>query len=297
MATAPPRDPPTLRRPRWSTTSRTCDDPGGEAGVAVGDGVGDGGPGAFGDEVAEDVVGDDGGRGGDVTVSLVVAQRGGGAGVAEVVEDERVVGGGAVEGDQGAGEMAPSVAFVGGVADDEEGGDDDLEVIEVAVGALGFGGEMGGDGVVEVGAGVEGVDVDAVGNLAGEAEHPRVDGGEVDGRIGWTDGPGRPDGWKEGELVVVAVVVEWGAAACVEAGADGADVVADAGAGRVECGVVAAFDVGADLGAEPEAEPAVGGVASSQANWAVTMGLRGKATAMPVSRSMSAARAAAAQDR
>ena len=104
--------------------------------------------------------------------------------MAEVVEDERVVGGGPVEGDLGAGELAPAVAFVGGVADDEEGGDDDLEVVEVAAGALRAGGELGGDGVGEVGAGVEGVDVDAVGDLAGEAEHPGVDRGEVDGRVG-----------------------------------------------------------------------------------------------------------------
>ena len=37
--------------------------------------------------------------------------------------------------------------------------------------------------------------------------------------------------------------------------------------------------------------------ASSHAIWAVTIGLRGKATAMPVSRSMSAASAIAAHDR
>ena len=60
---------------------------------------------------------------------------------------------------------------------------------------------------------------------------------------------------------MVAVVVEGGGAAeGGEAGSDGGDVVAHWPAGRVEGGVVAAFDVGADLGAETEPEPAVGGI-------------------------------------
>ena len=67
---------------------------------------------------------------------LVGAEGGCGAVVAELVEDERVVGGGSVEGDLDAGELTPPCPLVGGVTDDDERRDDDLEVGEGASGGL-----------------------------------------------------------------------------------------------------------------------------------------------------------------
>src|SRR5690606_34310762 len=108
----------------------------------------------------------------------------------ELFEDERVVGRGSVEGDLHAGELAPAGPVGVGVADDEEGGDDDLEVVEAPSRSLGTSGELGCDGVGEVGAGVEGVDVDTVGVFASEAQHPGVDRGDVDGWVWRVDGAG-----------------------------------------------------------------------------------------------------------
>ena len=51
--------------------AEVVDDAGRDAVVALGDGVGDGGPGALDDEVGEEVVGDDGGHAGDVAGLLV----------------------------------------------------------------------------------------------------------------------------------------------------------------------------------------------------------------------------------
>lgn len=82
--------------------------------------------------MAEDVVGDDVGHPGEVAGLLKFTERGGGAVVAEPFEDELVVGSGTVEGDLHAGELSPSSAVGVGGADDDEGGDDDLEVARLA---------------------------------------------------------------------------------------------------------------------------------------------------------------------
>src|SRR3546814_1649681 len=60
--------------------------------------------------------------------------------------------------------------------------------------------EVGGDGVAQVDGGVEGVDMDAVRDLAGHAQHPRIDRGEVDRRVRHGDRSRRPHRGEEREL-------------------------------------------------------------------------------------------------
>ncbi len=113
--------------------------------------------------------------------------------------------------------------------------------------------------LVEVAERVHRVDVDAVGHLARHAPHPRVDGGDVDGRIGGVEGAGHPRRSEERERPVVALEGELLLAAeGPEDGLHGADVLGQAGPGRVEVAGVAAHGVGAHLGTEPEPELAAG---------------------------------------
>ena len=98
------------------------------------------------------------------------------------------------------------------------------------------------------------VDVDAVGDLAGHAQHPRVDGGDVDLRVGRFDRTWAPLRVEERQLVELAVVVERLATESGEARLHGEDVVAQAWTGSLELDAVPANDVGAYLRAEPEPE-------------------------------------------
>ena len=141
-------------------------------------------------EVAEDVVRDDARHSGDVARLLVFAQGGGGAGMFELLEDERVVGRGSVEGDLHPCEFPPASPLLIGVADDEEGWHDDLEIIELPFRRFCTSGELGLHGFGEVGAGVEGMDVDAISVLTGKAQHPGVDCSDVDRWVGCADRAG-----------------------------------------------------------------------------------------------------------
>src|SRR4051812_27221167 len=75
------------------------DDPGGDAPVAIEEAVGDGGPVAARAEVVEDLVVDARGHAGDVAGLLLLADGGRGLRAPQLLEDEPVVGGRAVEGD------------------------------------------------------------------------------------------------------------------------------------------------------------------------------------------------------
>ena len=77
------------------------------AGVALGDGVGDGGPRALDDELLEQLVADDRSHPGEVPRLLTLAQRSGRARVTDLLEDERVVGRRAVERHLHAGPLPP----------------------------------------------------------------------------------------------------------------------------------------------------------------------------------------------
>src|SRR3546814_19239998 len=100
--------------------------------------------------------------------------------------------------------------------------------------------------------GVEGVDMDAVRDLAGHAQHPRVDRGEVDRRVRPGDRSRRPHPGEERELPELPPAVQSVAAEGGERRADGAYVIASSGAGRHELGYGAPFGVGAGLGAPAE---------------------------------------------
>src|SRR3546814_2116251 len=82
------------------------------------------------------------------------------------------------------------------------------------------------DGVAQVDGGVEGVDMDAVRDLAGHAQHPRIDRGEVDRRVRHGDRSRRPHRGEERELPELPLVVQSVAAEGGERRADGAYVLA-----------------------------------------------------------------------
>src|SRR3546814_15973019 len=89
----------------------------------------------------------------------------------ELVEDERIVGGRPVEGDLHAGQPTPFLLFVAGRAGSREGGHDDLKVSSRPTGSGRAGHAAGGHGVAQVAGGDEGVDRDAVSDLAAHARH------------------------------------------------------------------------------------------------------------------------------
>ena len=98
------------------------------------------------------------------------------------------------------------------------------------------------------------VDVHAIGDLAGHLQHPRIHGGDVDGRIGNVDRAGAPLTVQEVEIVELAVVIERFAAEAGEARLDSTDVVAQTGARVVELDAVASHHMRAYLCAEAEPE-------------------------------------------
>ena len=103
--------------------------------------------------------------------------------------------------------------------------------------------------------------MDAVGHLADHAQHPRVDGGHVDGRVDTVDGTWSPGGREQRHGVVLALDGQGPASAeGLEDLFDGQHVLAHAGPGRVEVRAVAAFDVGPHLSAQTQAEAAAAGL-------------------------------------
>ena len=122
---------------------------------------------------------------------------------------------------------------------------------------------------------------------------PRVDGGDVDGRIGSADWPGRPHRWQQGHLPPLPAKVE--PLLAPERFEAAIDVLAEARAGRTRSNT--GVDVARTWVPRPSRNRPLLASASSHARPAVTIGLRGNATAMPVSSSSSVARAAAATDR
>ena len=103
----------------------------------------------------------------------------------------------------------------------------------------------------------ERVDVDAVGHRPGHPQHPRVDGGHVDGGIGHVDRPRRPLLLRN----VSSTNSPWKSSGASSRNAAKharmrLDVLAQPRAGMLELRAVAPLDVGAHLGAEPEPEAA-----------------------------------------
>ena len=144
------------------------------------------------------------------------------------------------------------------VADDRRDRNDHAHIVGGASRHGGAGGDARQDVAGEVAGFADRMDVDAVGDLTGHPQHPRIDGGDVDIRIGGLDGPGAPLAVEEVEVVEVAVVVEWRTTETGEAGLHGEHVVTKARTGVVELDAVATGDVGPHLCAQPETEPAVG---------------------------------------
>ena len=103
--------------------------------------------------------------------------------------------------------------------------------------------------------------MDAVGHLGRHADHPRVDGGHVDGGIGYVDGPRGPLGRQQVERPPLSVegqglVSPKGGEDCLH----GSDVLPEPGAWRVEVGPVATGDVRPDLRPQPQPEAPLGGL-------------------------------------
>ena len=151
-------------------------------------------------------------------------------------------------------------------------------------------GELGQHGLAEVGRRVERVDVHAVGHLAGHPQHPRVHRGDVDRRVGHVDRPGRPHA--RAAARGSSTRPRGRARSPRKAREDRPqrlDVLAQPRPRRVELGCRS----GARCGPAPGCRARAGSArrcasASSHATGAVTIGLRGKATATPVRRSRSA---------
>ena len=140
--------------------------------------------------------------------------------------------------------------------------------------------------------------VEAVGDLARHAQHPGVDRCDVDRRVREGDRTGRPHGGQQRHGVVLPVDGQG------PAGAEGFEdlldrehVLAQPRSGRVELRPVAPLDMRPHLCPEPEPEAPPARLGQFHTVEAVTMGLRGKATAMPVMMSISAASAGAPQVR
>ena len=113
--------------------------------------------------------------------------------------------------------------------------------------------DLGAQLLTQIFCAVERVGVEAVAELAGQLGEARVDASNVD-RDRWVLDRARvEEGRHQGVLVELATVVE--ARADLEGGPDGAqglDIIAQAGHRLVEAGAEAALDVGAHLGAEAE---------------------------------------------
>ncbi len=103
--------------------------------------------------------------------------------------------------------------------------------------------------------------VQTVGHPPSHAQHPRVHAGHVDRGVGHVEAAGRPLRVHERQLVEAPVEVERGVPAeGGEAGAHRPHVLLEARSRRVEGDAVAPLRMGADLGAEPEAETSAGRV-------------------------------------
>ena len=156
----------------------------GQRGAALADPLRQLGPRPLHAEVSEEVVGDGGRHPGLVARLLRGPQPVRGSGMAELLEDERVVRRRPVEADHGANRLPPSRPLLVGVADGGEQRHEDRERRQVAITAGRARGQVREQRVPVVRDGVEGMDADAVAVLPGHAQHPRVDGGDVDGRVG-----------------------------------------------------------------------------------------------------------------
>ena len=216
-------------------------------------------PRGFGGERGDVVVGDLRHHARHVAGFLLLPQARRGAFEAGLVPDERVVRRAAVEAHAGADELAFVVPFLVGVADDRHGRDDRVDVGRGAARLLGAGSHVGQHVAGDVARLAEWVDVHAVGDLTGHAQHPRVHRGDVDLGIGRIDGAGAPLGRDEVHVVEIAVMVELAGPESREACLHGAHVVAQSRARLFEGHAVAAHHVRPDLGAETEPEPAAGG--------------------------------------
>ena len=175
----------------------------------------------------------------------------------ELLEDERVVGRRPVERHLHARPLPPRGALVPGVADHQERRHDDLEVLDPASRAGGTVLHIGQQGLAEVGRRVQRVHVDTVRHLAGHAEHPRADGGDVDRRVCTVDRSRCPHGRQQRQVVELAFDGQRRTAAeGLEDLLHGEDVLAQARSRVLERRAVAALDVGAHLRSQPQAETA-----------------------------------------
>lgn len=105
----------------------------------------------------------------------------------------------------------------------------------------------------------ERVDMHAVGDFAGHAQHPRIHRGDIHFGIGCIDGPGAPLRGDEVQIVEIAVVVELARPEGGETRFHGAHVVTQPWARLLEGHAVAPHDVRPDLGTDAEPELAAGG--------------------------------------
>ena len=173
------------------------DDPVGDATETGHDGVGQLVPRGADDEVLQDLVGDHGAHTGHVARLLTFPDPRRRSLEPDLVEDEPVVGSRSVERDLHAGHLPPPGALFLGVADRGAQRDDQGQVGGVAPDQAGAGCGLRQHRLLEVRRSVQRMDVHPVGDLAGGAQHPGVDGGDVDRWIGGVDRSRRPLGRQE----------------------------------------------------------------------------------------------------
>src|SRR5829696_9339497 len=105
---------------------------------------------------------------------------------------------------------------------------------------------------------MEGVDVDAVGDLACGSHHRPPDGGDVHSDVLVSVATGDAHRWEQRQAVVVALVPEGLAPEAGPARPHGPDVVAQPGDRGLELDAVAALDMRPHLAAETEPEAPAG---------------------------------------